>query len=594
MPVYQKITIGLQGQSINRMQGSVYLVPQCGVRYETLRYCLLFMNFFLIILTLTICSPLLISATPISIKTPNSEQSFRSSNTPSLHSPPEISLKSDLASHYYSEEQNVNSGFPLLVPFSSEVNSSNLVEQPWPNFGQFDIPISYNEKVTQALHILQTDASYIFSEWLSRMVRYRGMIESIFSRAGIPGDLVYIALIESGFNPRARSSDGRAGLWQFSQEEAKQLGLERNDEVDERYDPEKSTQAAASRFRQLYLKLGSWEYVLAAHHAGVTPVIEADNLNLWSMVLPRQTDLFVSFVMASAIITKSPGDYGFKRLGGPPLIHESVSVKKPLTLAEVAKALKVSSNQLQLLNPELRRWRASPGYNLKVPLGTKRSYNKWAGIKPSGSDFSEMVFYKVRRGDTLARIARRYGVRTGDIVAENNIRRPNRLRIGEVLTIPLYGSSIRPGSPSIYQRKPRNISIPNPSTHRTIKYQIKKGDNLATLSRRFKVSMANLQDWNKLRNPGDIIAGRSLIIYLPRAEAISKQESKDIKKKIRSRIGTKEPSVIIYTVKPGDTLWDIARAYKVTVSALRKSNGLGRRSAIHPGDRLMVGSNSSQ
>ena len=205
-----------------------------------------------------------------------------------------------------------------------------------------------------------------------------------------------------------------------------------------------------------------------------------------------------------------------------------------------------------------------------------------------------MVFYKVRRGDTLARIARRYGVRTGDIVAENNIRRPNRLRIGEVLTIPLYGSSIRPRSPSIYQRKPRNISIPNPSTHRTIKYQIKKGDNLATLSRRFKVSMANLQDWNKLRNPGDIIAGRSLTIYLPRAEAISKQESKDNKKKIRSRIGTQETGVIIYTVKPGDTLWDIARAYKVTVSALRKSNGLGRRSAIHPGERLMVGSNSSQ
>jgi len=486
----------------------------------------------------------------------------------------------------YVEEQNNVAGFALILPYLEESSHVTISEPPWPDFGQFDIPIDYNDQVKRAIHILRTGASGVFDVWLRRTNQYRPMIESILSSSGLPGDLVYVAMIESGFDPRARSTKNAAGLWQLSRPDAVRFGLARNSEIDERYDPEKSTRAAAARFKKLYLELGSWDLVLAAHHAGMTSLRNTQGLGLWNMELPRNTIPFVAFVMASAIIAKSPEVYGFEPLGGLPLIHEAVPVEKTLVLDEVAKGMKIQVKQLHQLNPELRRWKAVPGYNLKIPLGTKQSYVAWAGIEPPGPDRSQMTWYKVRRGDNLARIARRYGVRTGDIIAENNIRRPNRLRIGQVLTIPLYGVSNR----SNRYRKPRTVQPPDLSTHRTITYRIRRGDTLARISRKYGVSMANLQDWNRLSNQADIIAGRRLTIYLPREIRSSALTSSSVFKdgEGRGEGGAAELNSIIYTVKRGDTLWDIARAHNVTVSALRKANRLSSRSAIHPGDRLRI------
>ncbi len=502
----------------------------------------------------------------------------------------------------YAEEQAGAAGFFLLAPFLEGSDRVEAADPPWPDFGRFDVPISYNNRVKAAIHILRNDAFNAFALWLGRTNSYRAMIESILSKSGLPGDLIYLAMVESGFDPRARSREGRAGLWQLSREDAERYGLTRNSEIDERYDPEKSTRAAAARFKDLYLELGSWDLVLAAHHAGSTPLREAEGLSLWNMRLPGQTIPFVSAVMAAAIISKSPEDYGFEPVGGLPLIHESVPVPRPMALEEVAEGMKIPVEQLRRLNPELRRWRAESGYNLKVPLGTTRSYAAWAGIEPPGPDPSDLTFYRVRRGDTLGRIARRFGVRTADIIVENNIRRPNRLRIGQVLTIPLYGVSNQLANRSIRYRLPRDVPPPDPSTHRAITYRIRRGDTLASISRRYGVSMANLQDWNKLRNPGDIIAGRTLTIYLPRASqdassgnaSTSGRESTARDGTTRGESGVAASNSITYTVRPGDTLWDIARAHNVTVSALRRANGLSRRGAIHPGDRLRIDLAASQ
>ncbi|MXW04448.1 MAG: LysM peptidoglycan-binding domain-containing protein [Gemmatimonadetes bacterium] len=493
----------------------------------------------------------------------------------------------------YLEEQSGTAGFSLLAPYLDEFDRVEAPEPPWPDFGRFDVPISYNDRVKKAIHVLRGDASGVFAGWLGRTNRYRAMIQSILSRVGLPGDLVYVAMVESGFDPRARSREGGAGLWQLSPVDAEHYGLTRNDEIDERYDPEKSTRAAAARFKDLYLRLGSWDLVLAAHHAGSEPVQRAGSLSLWNMRLPGRSIPFVAFVMASAIISKSPEVYGFEPLGGLPVIHESVPVQRAMVLEEVAEGMKVQVEKLRELNPELRRWKAVPGFDLNVPLGTKRAYAAWAGIEPPGPDPSEMTFYRVRRGDTLGRISRRFGVRTGDIITENNIRRPNRLRIGQVLAIPLFGSSIRSSNQSIANRRPRDVPPPDPATHQAISYRIRRGDTLARISRRYGVSMANLQDWNKLNNPGDIIAGRSLTIYVPRPSSNASDGSTPTGTpgtggSNRGEGGAVASGAIIYTVKPGDTLWDIARAHNVTVSALRRTNGLGRRTAIHPGDRLRI------
>ncbi|MXZ73822.1 MAG: LysM peptidoglycan-binding domain-containing protein [Gemmatimonadetes bacterium] len=501
-------------------------------------------------------------------------------------------------SETYLEEQSGTAGFSLLAPYLDEFDRVEAPEPPWPDFGRFDVPISYNDRVKTAIHVLRGDASGVFAGWLGRTNRYRAMIQSILSRSGLPGDLVYVAMVESGFDPRARSREGGAGLWQLSPADAERYGLTRNDEIDERYDPEKSTRAAAARFKDLYLELGSWDLVMAAHHAGSEPVQRAGSLSLWNMRLPGRSIPFVAFVMASAIISKSPEVYGFEPLGGLPVIHESVPVQRAMVLEEVAEGMKVQVEKLRELNPELRRWKAVPGFDLNVPLGTKRAYATWAGIEPPGPDPSEMTFYRVRRGDTLGRISRRFGVRTGEIIAENNIRRPNRLRIGQVLAIPLFGSSIRSSNQSIANRRPRDVPPPDPATHQAISYRIRRGDTLARISRRYGVSMANLQDWNKLNNPGDIIAGRSLTIYVPRPSGTASGGATPTGTpgtggSTRGEGGATASDAIIYTVKPGDTLWDIARAHNVTVSALRRTNGLGTRAAIHPGDRLRINPSDS-
>lgn len=502
------------------------------------------------------------------------------------------------ATDSYLEEQSGPAGYSLLAPYLDGFDRIEAPEPPWPDFGRFDVPISYNDRVKKAIHVLRGDASGVFTGWLGRTNRYRAMIQSILSRSGLPGDLVYVAMVESGFDPRARSREGGAGLWQLSTADAARYGLTRNDEIDERYDPEKSTRAAAARFKDLYLELGSWDLVLAAHHAGSEPVQRAGSLSLWNMRLPGRSIPFVAFVMASAIISKSPEVYGFEPLGGLPVIHESVPVQRAMVLEEVAEGMKVQVEKLRELNPELRRWKAVPGFDLNVPLGTKRAYAAWAGIEPPGPDPSEMTFYRVRRGDTLGRISRRFGVRTGEIIAENNIRRPNRLRIGQVLAIPLFGSSIRSSNQSIANRRPRDVPPPDPATHQAISYRIRRGDTLARISRRYGVSMANLQDWNKLNNPGDIIAGRSLTIYVPRPSGTASGGSTPTGTpgtggSTRGEGGATASDAIIYTVKPGDTLWDIARAHNVTVSALRRTNGLGTRAAIHPGDRLRINPSDS-
>lgn len=501
----------------------------------------------------------------------------------------------DTSPDAYFEEKSGAAGFTLLAPYLVGFDRVPATEPPWPDFGRFDVPISYDDRVKRAIHVLRNDASDVFAGWLSRTNRYQAMIQSILSRSGLPGDLVYVAMVESGFDPRARSREGGAGLWQLTLEDAERYGLVQSAEVDERYDPEKSTRAAVARFKDLYLELGSWDLVMAAHHAGSLPVSRAEGQSLWNMRLPGHSVPFVAFVMASAVISKSPEGYGFEPLGGLPLIHESVPVQRALVLEDVAAGMKIQVEKLRELNPELRRWKAVPGFDLNVPLGTKRSYTTWAGIEPPGPDPSSMAFYKVRRGDTLGRISRRFGVSTRDIIIENNIRRPNRLRIGQMLAIPLFGSSVRSSGRSIANRKPRDIPPPDPATHRAITYRIRRGDTLARIGRRFGVSMANLQDWNKLNNPGDIIAGRSLTIYVPRPRSDAAGSASSPAQTAATGAGTSRreggasaSGAIIYTVKPGDTLWEIARAHNVTVSALRRTNGLNRRGAIHPGDRLRI------
>ena len=491
-----------------------------------------------------------------------------------------VSMAFSEADSVYPEERAHETGFSLLIPILSKNNLHTGHEPPLPDFSRFDLPIVLNARVKQAIYILQNEAHFLYNAWLNR-TSYIPMIKSMLSREGLPSDLIYVAMVESGFQPRGYSSDGAAGLWHLMWPDSEQYGLDRTEYIDERFDPTKSTRAVIHHFKALYREFGSWELVLAAHHAGAEPIRTAGAGNIWQMDLPRHTLSFVAFVMATAIISKSPVAYGFKTKAQLPLTYETVPVVQDCDLDSVALGMQVDLEQLKMLNPELRQWRASAGYTLKIPIGTQPQYHTWAGIEPAVREPSEITVYRVRRGDSILRIARRFGVRSDDIILENEILRPDRLRIGQVLYIPTYGTTKRISSTrsaSSRTASVRPVAPPDPKTHTRLTYRIRRGDTLERIGRRYRVSIAEIQAWNTLRDPGDILAGQRLVIWIPTSKTSPPRQDTPVT----------DGATIVYTVRRGDTLWDIARQHQVTVSALLAANRLNRRAAIHPGDKLRI------
>ena len=486
----------------------------------------------------------------------------------------------------YTEEREVSAGFTWLLHSEPPDTTMTGTDAPLPDISRFDLSIVMNRPVNEAFHFLRTTGYASFSMWLNRTNRYLPMIRSIFQKEGLPHDLAFIALIESGFHPRAYTEDGTAGLWQFTLQTGRTHGLQRTTWIDERLDPEKSTWAAAGYFKSLYAMFGDWGLAIAAHHAGEESVRQAiettGGSDFWQMDLPRETARFVPFVMAAATIAKNPGAYGFQLQSTPPLTYETVIVDQSLHLQTIAEGMQIPLDQLQSLNPELREWRIPPGgYALKIPVGSQPNFLAWAGIEPPVPDQSNLTIYTVRRGDTILGIARRFRVYADDIIAENEIRRPDRLRVGQALLIPSYGKktvaakSIRQTTtspPASYNK------TPNPDTHTQLTYRVKRGDTLGAVSRRYGVPLAAILYWNKLNDPRDLRSGQELTIWTPEGNKPERQIVDS----------TPDGQTLAYTVKRGDTLWDIARQFNVTVSSVRAANNLSRRTAIYPGDKLTI------
>ncbi|MBT5874986.1 MAG: LysM peptidoglycan-binding domain-containing protein [Candidatus Latescibacteria bacterium] len=490
----------------------------------------------------------------------------------------------------FAEELGVQSGFDQLLKLSASGEVDQSVDAVMSDPANFDIPILLNDHVVSAINLLRTDGSYRFTSWLNLSNLYAPLIRSVFQRESIPGDLEYAAMIGSGYQPRAFSDRRAAGLWQLSLPTSKDYGLRRTSWVDERLDPKKATWAAARHFKALYKHLKDWNLVLAAHYAGLEPVQtamgETGTSDVWSLNLSPQVMSYVSLVHAAAIISKDPSAYGIQPQRTLPVTYETVAVDQSLQLRSIAEGMKVTPEQLKALNPELRKWRVpAGGYMLKVPVGDRRSYMSWAGIVEPGPDPGDIIVYTVRRGDNILKIARRFQVFADDIIAENEIRRPDRLKIGQALFIPSYGQrrssppSTRSSTKVARSRQPvAPYPVPDSKTHNKISYRVRRGDNLEGIGRRYGVPIRAIQSWNDLRDPRDLMAGQSISIWIPNSVASNSTGSS---------VPTGKKS-INYTILRGDTLWDIARKFDVTVSSIQAANNLTRRSRIYPGDKLTI------
>ncbi len=444
-----------------------------------------------------------------------------------------------------------------------------------------DFPVVHNAKVQYFIDYYTGRGRKVFTRWLERSTRYLPMMREIFAEHGLPKDLAYLAMVESGFNTKAYSWAHAVGPWQFIKGTGKMYGLKRDWYRDERRDFEKSTKAAARFLRDLRDQFnGEWYLAVASYNAGPgklrTAIRKYKTRDFWEIsrgkYLQPETKNYVPKLMAVLTLAKDPERYGFTELNfQEPLQYEAVTIPSVTDLEIVAKMSGTSYEEIKQLNPELKRWSTPPNvkdYQLRIPAGMTAQFSEqYAKLSPS--DRANYMRYKIKKGDTLGALSQRYNVRVNDIMALNNIRNPRSISIGTNLVLPLKkGYSSRP------VKELRDDYI---KTRRQV-YTVRSGDSLWSISRKFGVSQQQLRVWNRLGWSNVIRPGQRMVVS---SKAAPKKASKVVK-------ADGPPREITYKVRSGDTLWGIGRQFAVATSQIRQWNNLSEKHVLKPGDSLTL------
>jgi len=317
----------------------------------------------------------------------------------------------------------------------------------------YNVPIVVNPRVEGHMRFFHTSIRDRFEQWLVRLGRYKRQVEQIFAQFNLPSDLIFLSLVESGFNPHAYSRARATGPWQFMSGTAKNYGLRVDQYVDERRDPIKSTIAAAQYLRDLYDMFGTWTLAMAAYNAGEGKVMRAlqktQTKSFWDIAqtkhLKKETKEYVPRFMAATIIARNPDRYGFPEVEPTPHEFEEVVVDRSVHLRDIAATTGLPFEDLDHLNPELRRAITPPAenYHLKVPVGSRvlveSSLDKvktWKGPLPAAKgEKSSSKWYRVRGGDTLQTIAKRFRLSVPELKARNHLGAQSILTPGQRLRI---------------------------------------------------------------------------------------------------------------------------------------------------------------
>jgi len=376
---------------------------------------------------------------------------------------------------------------------------------------EFDIPIVLNDRVEYFLRFYQTVARERFARWLKRSGRYIPIMKEVLKEHGLPEDLVYLAMIESGFNPTARSYRQAVGPWQFIYSTAKKYGLRIDYWVDERRDPIKSTVAAAKYLKDLYDMFRCWYLAAAGYNAGEGAVSRAMRRyrteDYWELIkypgLKRETKEYVPKMIAAALIAKNPERYGFADIQyDPPLQWDEVTVPPATDLELIARCSGTTVREIRNLNPHLLRWCTPPDvhYTVRIPKGKKEAFLRcFSKIPASKKRYSGFVKYRLKRGDTLWRLSRIFGISVRELKRINRIRNPRRLRAGQIILVP------KPSRGFLSLRK-------TSGGNRKIVHVVRKGENLWRIARSYGVSVEDIKRWNNLKQ--DLIHPKEKLLII--------------------------------------------------------------------------------
>jgi membrane-bound lytic murein transglycosylase D len=401
-----------------------------------------------------------------------------------------------------------------------------------------DLPIPLNDRVLRYVELFQGRLREFLAEGLERGAQYLPMIQSVFRAEGLPLDLAYVPLIESAFKPTALSRAKARGVWQFMRGTGLENGLKQDWYIDERSDPAKATVAAAKYFKTLHRMFEDWHLAMASYNGGpgrMQRAMRASRKNdFWSLTatsryLPRETREYVPMILAAVIIAKNPAKYGFDvpALTAPAI--ETVAVPTAVDLRRVAEWASVPVEEIQRLNPELRRWTTpirGESYELSVPAGTSERISAELSLA-SPNTLNALQWHVVKRGETLTTIARKLRVNRTDLAEANYLRTSSTVKAGQKLLVPRMPSAAllaraASGAPIDTAGNDATPAALEDAPTETVVHRVQRGDTLFGLARKYRTTVEQLKALNRLAS-NTLRIGARLIVSTPRAANAQQQ-----------------------------------------------------------------------
>jgi membrane-bound lytic murein transglycosylase D len=476
-----------------------------------------------------------------------------------------------------------------------------------------DLPTRYDERVVRYLRYYRDTPGgrAIARTWARKAGRYAPAIKAELSRAGLPTDLVWLSLIESSHNPTIASPAGAAGLWQFMPDAARSYGLVVDRWVDERLDPERSTQAAIRYLSDLYRRFGSWDLSMAAYnmgYGGLSRSVKKFNTNsFWELAryeagIPWETTLYVPKILATAVLMNNRRAFGLDGVVEDPAERfDVVVVGSAVPLAEIARAVGVPPAAVEAANPQYLAGRtppAAPGatrgsYRVRVPEG---SAAKWTPTRVALDEGLEP--YVVKAGETVERIARARGTSERELRERNRVAADEVLAPGTVLLVPRLSNAVEPDPTTAAELvvvPARAVDYPE---RKRVFYRVVSGDTAAGVASAFRVTAQELADWNTLDVQARLEPGMTLQVFVPKNADLSKvlhvpeahakilvAGSAEFCDYFEGQNGKKR---LVIAAREGDTLGTIGKRYGMTVGQMERINRRGRSDQLPAGERVIV------
>ncbi len=490
-----------------------------------------------------------------------------------------------------------------------------------------ELPVRWHPSVLRYLEFFKSDerGRSIMASWLRRMGRYKATFEAVADREGVPRDIIFLAMVESGFEPGAVSHAGAGGVWQFIPGAGRAYGLEVSYWVDNRREPERAAEAAARYLKDLYVRFGSWPLAFAAYNAGYGAVLKSisryNTNDYWELIrheagLPWETTLYVPKILACAVVGHNVKAFGFEHIApDPPLVYEVVEVPAGTSFERVARAASVTTADLENLNPELIRGRTPPdrGASLvRVPPGTAAAVAQNFGA--SKQETLETVVLKF--GETLDDVAKARGVSSRDLRKLNGLKDTRELSGGTTILVPARGA---PAVTDALAVKTREASAPvveeltlvavperqfSYENRERVFYQTKANDSLVDVAAAFEVSLENVVEWNNVDPEARLHEGMILQLFVPvdfdkAAVALLDPARLQVvtlgsEEFLALRAAQTGKTRLTYKAKPGDTLAKIARRYGLRPADLARINQVSYNATLQDGQEVIVYSPSAE